>query len=141
MLNRHVQPQRKARRSVRALALLCVLVLVSGHALAAMGLCIAKAAAPAASAVSAAEHAPCPQHVEGADAGALPNQPSASPHCPQDDPSAQVRGGDAPAVGLPVTAVQLRVPPSPWGGELRGDTATNDSSPTPLYARLSRLLL
>lgn len=142
MLNRHLQPQRRARRSIRAVALLCALVLVSGHALAAMGLCIAKApAAPAASSVTAAEQAPCPQHVDGDDAGVLPDQSLASPHCPQDDPGAQVRAGDVPAAVLPLAALQLRVVVEHATVALRGDATTNDSPSTPLYARLSRLLL
>jgi hypothetical protein len=131
-----------ARRSVRALALLCALVLVSGQALAAMGLCIAKApAAAAAVAAATAEQSPCPQHVADAASGALPEQPSASPHCPQDDPGAQVRAGDVPAADVPSITAQPRAPLAQASHAQRGAAAADETPPTPLYARLSRLLL
>jgi hypothetical protein len=142
MLKRRVHPQRRASRSVRGLAALCALMLVTSNALAAMGLCIAKV--PVASttvAAAAAEQSPCPQHVVDDSAGALPEQPSASPHCPQDDPGAQVRSGDVPAADLPIIVAQPRAPLAHATSARRGAATVDDSPHTPLYARLSRLLL
>ncbi len=127
---------------MRGVTALCALVMVASNALAAMGLCVAKTpTAPAASSVEVSDQAPCPQHVD--DAGSVPSgEPAAVKHCPQDDPGVQVRMGDLPAAALmPAIDNPLRVVVPDPAATLRGNPASDDSSPTPLYARLSRLLL
>lgn len=127
---------------MRGMAAVCALVLVTSNALAAMGLCIAKTpTAPASIEASVADQAPCPQHVADAGTGVLPDQPSASLHCPQDDPGAQARAGDVPAADLTLAAAPVRASLAQTQVTLRGDATVDDSPPKPLYARLSRLLL
>jgi hypothetical protein len=124
------------------MAAVCAVVLVVGNALAAMGLCIAKTpTAPASIEASVADQAPCPQHVADAGTGVLPDLPSASTHCPQEDPGVQTRAGDVPAADLPLVAAPVRAPLAHATGMLRGDATANHLAPGPLYARLSRLLL
>ena len=127
---------------MRGMAAVCALVLVTSNALAAMGLCIAKTpTAPAPIEVSVADQAPCPQHVADAGTGVLSDQPSASTHCPQEDPGVQARAGDVPVADLPLVAAPVRAPLAQTHAMSRGDATANDSPPKPLYARLSRLLL
>jgi hypothetical protein len=127
---------------MRRVAALCALVMVASNALAAMGLCVAKTRTVApVSAGEATEEALCPQH--GTDAGgALTGEPVATKHCPQDDPGAQVRSGDLPAATLmPAIDNRLRITvPDPAAG-LCSNSSPDDSPQTPLYERLSRLLL
>jgi hypothetical protein len=142
MLKRHAHSQGKARRSVRGLASLCALVLVACNALAATGLCIAKApVAPTAVASLAADQAPCPQHAVDDSGLALPDLPSATSHCPQEEPGAQLRAADLPSADLPIIAVLPRAALAHAAIARRGAAGTDDSPRTPLYARLSRLLL
>jgi hypothetical protein len=134
--------RRSTLRTVRGIAALCALVMVASNALAAMGLCIAKApVALQTSKTAALEQAPCPQHVAD-QGGAVPTgEPAAAKHCPQDDPGAQVRG-DVPATAyMPAIFHSLRITISNSAGTLRNRAAADESAPTPLYARLSRLLL
>jgi hypothetical protein len=107
-----------------------------------MGVCIAKVPAmPAAPAALAADQAPCPQHLAGDVLVTVSTDPAAPTHCPQDDPGAQVRAGDAPVAGVALIASLPRTPVLCESGSLRGFRSADDSSPTPLYTRLSRLLL
>jgi hypothetical protein len=114
--------------------------MVASNALAAMGLCVVKApAAPVVSFVTLEEQ-PCPLHVtEGT---ARTSGGSAQLHCPQDDPSAQPRGGDLPAPALSSAfASPLRIAGADAGDHVRAVRTRDDAATTPLYARLSRLLL
>ena len=128
-----------ARRPARAVAALCALVLVAGNALAAMGVCIAKA--PPAPAVLVHDQTPCPQHLAQDGLKSVSTDPAAPTHCPQDDPGAQVRAGDAPVDGVALISALPRPPVAGETGSWRGIRSTNNSPPTPLYTRLSRLLL
>jgi len=124
------------------MAAVCALVLVTSNALAAMGLCIAKTPpAPAPIEASVADQAPCPQHVADAGTGVLPDQPSGSTHCPQEDPGVQARAGDLPAADLPLVAAPVRAPLAQTQVMPARRRDRNDSPPKPLYTRLSRLLL
>lgn len=126
---------------MRVVAAACALLLVTSNALAAMGLCIAKTpTAPAPIEASVAD-LPCPQHVADAGSGVLPDQQTASTHCPQEDPGVQARAGDVPTADLPLVAAPVRAPLAQMRSMLRGDATANDSPTEPLYARLSRLLL
>jgi hypothetical protein len=134
--------RRNSRRPSRALTALCTLVLVAGNALAAMGLCVAKTpSVPTAPAALAASQAPCPQHfASDRDAAASPDR-AAPTHCPQDDPSAKVRSGDAPVAGFALVSALPRPLVACETGAGSADGDSNNSPPTPLYTRLSRLLL
>lgn len=135
-------PSPPTRRSVRAVAALCALMLVTSNAIAAMGMCIAKApAAPRLLELSTVETAPCPQHVADEGSGVLPDQRTVAPHCPQDDPGAQARAGDAPAADTVMISPPVRTAPAHSDDAQHRATAPDESPPTPLYARLSRLLL
>lgn len=122
----------RSRRAVRLLCGALSLMLVASSALAAMGVCIAKAPVAATSAADPE----CPQHV-----GDLQPAGQAVAHCPQEDPGAQARTADIPAAYLaaapafnPLLAARCRA------GESSA-AATIHVPPEPLYARLSRLLL
>jgi hypothetical protein len=130
---------RRSRRCLRGLAALAALMLVASNALAAMGLCVAKTPvqAPAATEQLVAM-TPCGHPV--VDDVPVAPQTAGPTHCPQDDPGAQVRGGEAAG------DLSLAAPPAFFGVvhiaeaspvALRVDT----SPPTPLYARLARLRL
>lgn len=126
------------RRTARGAAALFALVLVASNALAAMGLCIVKAPPPVA--VTQAVEAPCP-HEAGAGEAIPSGEPAAATHCPQDDPAAQTRAGDVPSACVVAVPVFLRMA-IPIDSGTHGDAVAADTSPpTPLYARLSRLLL
>lgn len=135
-------PSPPTRRSVRAVAALCALMLVASNAIAAMGMCAAKApAAPQPREAATAEPMPCPQHDADAGSGVLPDPHAAAPHCPQDDPGAQARAGDVPAADAVLMSPPVRVASAcPDDAQCRV-ASTDESPPTPLYARLSRLLL
>jgi hypothetical protein len=127
-----------ARRTARGAAALFALVLVASNALAAMGLCVVKAPPPAA--VTQAAEVPCPHDVDTA--GVIPSgEPAAAAHCPQDDPAAQTRAGDVPSACVVAVPVFLRFSVATDSGTQRAAIAADSSPPTPLYARLSRLLL
>lgn len=136
-----VNRRHRTSRAARGIAFLCVLLMVASNALAAMGLCAAKT--PVASAVSLAvsDEAPCAQHVDEG-AARTSSEPSARIHCPQDDPGAQLRTGDIPAAALMAAiATPLRIAVVD-GGDRGCAVGACDAAPaTPLYARLSRLLL
>ena len=129
-----------ASRTARVIAALCVLLMVASNALAAMGLCIVKAAATDPVSVTLSDEAPCAQHVNEATRNS--SEPSAQQHCPQDDPGAQLRSGDIPAaVSLVAIASPLRVAIVDPASVARASGAHDASPPAPLYSRLSRLLL
>jgi hypothetical protein len=132
--------RRRNSRTARGIAALCVLLMVASNALAAMGLCVVKAPAAAPVTLAAADEAPCVQHInEGARTS---SEPSAQLHCPQDDPGAQLRSGDIPAPALLVAvASPLRIAIADPASFARASGAHDAASPTPLYSRLSRLLL
>jgi hypothetical protein len=126
------------RRAVRALAGVVAAFLLSGHVLAAAGLCAAKSPIGTPVIAPAASEAPCPQHVADESAPV----PVAAPHCPVDDPSAQPRAVDVPAASLlaalPSAASVAVVAPARTVA-----TRSERDRPTapPLYARLQRLRL
>jgi hypothetical protein len=127
-----------ARRTARGAAALFALMLVASNALAAMGMCIVKAQPPAA--VMQVAEAHCPHDVDAA--GAIPfDEPTAAAHCPQDDPAAQPRTGDVPPTYVVAVPVFLRISVPTDSGTQGADVTADESPPTPLYARLSRLLL
>lgn len=124
------------------MATLCALVLVAGNALAAMGVCIAKAhAAPVAASELVADQAPCPRHAEDTGLVTVSSDHAARTHCPKDDPGAQVRVGDTPIAGVALISSLPRSPVACETGLSRDLRSADDSPPTPLYTRLSRLLL
>jgi len=140
----HLPPhaRRNARRPSRALAAFCALVLLAGNAFAAMGLCVAKTpAVPSAPAALVAGQAPCPQHFAGdGDDAASPHR-TVPAHCPQDEPSAKVRSGDAPVAGFALVSALPRPLVACETGVWADGRDSDNSPPTPLYTRLSRLLL
>jgi len=113
--------------------------MLGSNALAALGLCLVKTT-PSAAAVTVADEAPCVQHI---DEGSTPSsRESGARHCPQDDPGAQLRPGDVPAASvMPAITNPLRIILGDVAVALLEACAPEDASPTPLYARLSRLLL
>ena len=126
------------RRTARGAAALFALVLVASNALAAMGLCAVKT--PPTAAVTQAAEAACPHEADAA--GVHPaSEPAAASHCPQDDPAAQTRAGDVPSACVVAVPVFLRFSVATDSGTQRAAIAADSSPPTPLYARLSRLLL
>jgi len=129
-----------ASRTARGIAALCVLLMVASNALAAMGLCIAKAPVTAPISLAASDEAPCAQHIN--EGTRTSGEPLAQLHCPQDDPGAQLRGGDIPGAALlGAIASPLRIVIAD-SARLAHVTGGYDASPpTPLYSRLSRLLL
>jgi hypothetical protein len=141
MLNRTSRPLRNrttVRRTTRGAAALFALMLVTSNALAAMGMCIVKAPPPVA--VSQAAEVHCPH--DGGAAEAIPSgEPAAAAHCPQDDPAAQTRAGDVPPAVVVAAPVFLRMTVPTDSGTQGADVTVDESPPTPLYARLSRLLL
>jgi hypothetical protein len=143
MFNRYSHSQTRTRRSARGLAAALALALITGNALAAMGLCIAKVpGALAAVSAPAGEELPCPQHIADGSADSLTTNPPGAAHCPQDDPGAQARvGGDIPSADLLVVSVQPRAMLVLATCAGCGEATDNDPPHTPLYARLSRLLL
>lgn len=127
-----------ARRTSRGAVALFALVLVASNALAAMGMCVVKAPLPVA--VTQAADVPCPHDVGVS--GAIPSgEPMAAAHCPQDDPAAQSRAGDVPSACVVAVPVFLRFSVPTDSGTQCAAFAVDSSPPTPLYARLSRLLL
>lgn len=130
---------RRFRRVARALTALCVLTMLGSNALAAMGLCLVKTT-PSAAAVTVADETPCVRHV---DQGSTPSSREAdAKHCPQDDPGAQLRAGDVPAASImPAITNPLRIILGDSAVALLEPRTPEDAPPTPLYARLSRLLL
>ena len=143
MSNRYSPSQSRTRRSARGLVAALALVLITSNALAAMGLCIAKAPVSRAEAsASAGDKEPCPQHIADEWTGSSTTDPAGPAHCPQDDPGAQARAGtDVPSADLPIISVQPRALLVPATCERCGAATDNDPPHTPLYARLSRLLL
>ena len=129
---------RRSRRVTRALTALCVLTMLGSNALAAMGLCVVKTTQSAA-AVTVAD-APCLQHVE--EGNLRSSGETGAKHCPQEDAGAQLRAGDVPAAAfMPAIAAPLRVVLGDPAAALLEARAPEDTPPTSLYARLSRLLL
>lgn len=126
------------RHKARGAAALFALMLVASNALAAMGMCIVKSPPPVA--VTQAAEVACP-HEGGAAATVPSSEPAAAAHCPQDDPAAQTRAGDVPSAYAVAVPVFLRIAVSVDRGTQGADVAADESPPTPLYARLSRLLL
>lgn len=130
-------------RAARAVAGLVAAFLLTGNVLAAAGLCVVKAPAPAAlTAPAAADEAAsvhCPDHFAD-DAGAPTS--GSNRHCPTDDPSAQARSGDLPSPQPMAASAAVLLP---WTDLARLPAAllsTDDpSEPRPLYARLQRLRL
>jgi hypothetical protein len=142
MLNR--TPARRSSRTIRAVTALCALVLVTSNALAAMGLCIAKAPAAPLGIAAVSGEPSCVQHVgqhAADDPADPPAEPAAAAHCPQDDPGAQFRPGDLPSLDLATTPLPLRAPAFHVDLFQVGDAHNDDLPPTQLYTRLSRLLL
>lgn len=125
------------RRPRLGIALLAF-ALVASNALAAMGLCIVKSPLPAAAAV--AGDPACAQHGVDAVDGGAPSESAPPAHCPQDDPGAQVRIGDLPTAGLLAVPYVLRLSLA-LPHALAAADPPDDLAATPLYARLSRLLL
>jgi hypothetical protein len=130
-----------ARHPARAIAAIVASLLLSGHVLAAAGMCAIKAPVAASEAGQSQTEAPCPQHV--ADEIAPTQTPSTpSHHCPTEDPTAQPRGVDMPSAQMivalttmPIHAVVTADPiAAPVGVE-------GDPAPLPLYTRLQRLRL
>lgn len=128
------------RKRPRRLALVMLaFALVASHTLAAMGMCIAKLPAPAA--VAASDEAACPQHVTDASTHGATSDPAPAAHCPQDDPGAQTRTADLPTTAIDAAPYVVRVSIEAMPHALANASASEGLSPTPLYARLSRLLL
>ena len=114
-------------------------MMLGSNALAAMGLCWAKAAPQSAAAI-VADEAACAQHVE--ESNLRSSGETGAKHCPQEDAGAQLRAGDVPAAAfMPAIAAPLRIVLGDPAGALLEARAPEDAPPTPLYARLSRLLL
>lgn len=135
-------PRHPARRTKRGLALLCALVLVSSNALAALGVCVAKApAAPRSAPAAFVADAPCPQHVADAAGSPAAGEPLSAAHCPQDDPSAQPRTADLPAGDWVAAHSSTPIDSAPRAIFAARAADLDYVSPEPLYARLSRLLL
>ncbi len=112
--------------------------MLGSNALAAMGLCLVKTI-PSAAAVTVAD-APCLQHVE--EGNLRSSGETGAKHCPQEDAGAQLRAGDVPAAAfMPAIAAPLRIVLGDPAAALLEARAPEDTPPTPLYARLSRLLL
>jgi len=112
--------------------------MLGSNALAAMGLCVVKTTQSAA-AVTVAD-APCLQHVE--EGNLRSSGEAGAKHCPQDDAGAQLRAGDVPAASImPAITNPLRIILGGSAADLLEPRARQDAPPTPLYARLSRLLL
>ena len=129
---------RRFRRVARALTAFCVLTMLGSNALAAMGLCLVKTT-PSAAAVTVAD-APCLQHVE--EGNLRSSGETGAKHCPQDDPGAQLRAGDVPAASImPAITNPLRIILGDSALAVLEPRAPQGAPPTPLYARLSRLLL
>jgi hypothetical protein len=133
--------RRPARRRARCLAALVALVVVTSNALAAMGMCMAKAPVAPSSVIVADGEAPCLHHEARAENRSGQADPAAQAHCPQDDPGAQVRATDIPGVGLPMLSFQPRESLLVPRGTLASAATVDASPPQPLYARLARLLL
>lgn len=133
---------RHARRTKRGLALLCALVLVSSNALAALGVCVAKApAAPRSAPAASAADAPCPQHVADAAGNPTAGERLSASHCPQDDPSAQPRTADVPAWDCVAAPSSTPIDSAACVTVAARAADLDYVPPEPLYARLSRLLL
>jgi hypothetical protein len=155
------------RRPARGLAAVIALMMVASNACAAMGLCIAKsgAAAPAGvpelvvtratvgdargtdlaadavAAHSASEDLPCPQHGNAAAPASGTADPALGAHCPQEDPGAQGRTADLPALDLLLAGAVARPPALPAAVGHAAFAGFDDLPLTPLYTRLARLLL
>jgi hypothetical protein len=130
---------RRFRRVARTLTALCVLTMLGSNALAATGLCLIKTP-PASPAVTTANEAPCVLH--GEEGRTRSSHDAGARHCPQDDPGAQLRAGDVPAASImPAITNPLRIILGDVAVVLLNPRALEDAPPTPLYARLSRLLL
>ena len=113
--------------------------MLGSNALAAMGLCLVKTT-PSAAAMTAADEAPCVQHVE--ESNLRSSGETGAKHCPQEDAGAQLRAGDVPAAAfMPAIAAPLRIVLGDPAAALLEARAPEGAPPTPLYARLSRLLL
>ncbi len=112
-------------------------MLLGSNALAAIGLCVAKAPQMAA---TVADEAACAQHVD--EGNPRSSGEAGAKHCPQEDAGAQLRAGDLPAAAyMPALAAPLRIDVGDPAAALLEARALEDAPPTPLYARLSRLLL
>ena len=112
-------------------------MMLGSNALAAVGLCVAKAPQMAA---TVSDGAACAQHVD--EGSPRSSDEVGAKHCPQDDAGAQLRTGDLPAAAyMPALAAPLRIDVGDPAAALRAARTLEDVPPTPLYARLSRLLL
>lgn len=138
-----IRSPRRARRVVRGLAALTALMLVASNAVAAMGLCAAKAPAPLPTVLTSqvqaqVSEAPCPFHHQvEPDSAPVPQ----AAHCPQDDPGAQARGGETAAADLLLASPPaVTLAPAAAVKRRRADSV-NTAPPPPLYARLARLRL
>jgi hypothetical protein len=131
------------KRPPRLVLVVLAFALVTSHTLAAMGMCIAKLPVPAA--VAASDEVACPGHLtefssHDASLGAA-SDPAPAAHCPQDDPGAQARTADLPTTAIDAAPYVVRVSIEAMPHALAIASASESLPPTPLYARLSRLLL
>ena len=124
------------RRTLRGLAGFVVAFLLTGHVLAATGLCVVTP--PDAPATIHESSAGCAEH--------LPAEPghgtAVKHHCPAEEPSPQARAVDLPAA-QPVAAVASVYfhLAAPLEDRLLQATPDHQVPPPPLYARLQRLRL
>jgi len=125
---------------MRGMAAVCALVLVTSNALAAMACALPRRPRARTDRGIGADQAPCPQHVADAGTGVLPDQPSGSTHCPQEDPAFRRVPGICLRPTCPRGGAGPRAACANAGHAARRRDA-NDSPPKPLYTRLSRLLL
>jgi hypothetical protein len=132
-----VRSHHRVRRPMRGIAALAALMLVASNALAAMGVCVAKTPVDRVAAEQVTM-SPCGHPV--VDELATAPAQSGAVHCPQDDPGAQVRGGEASG------DLVLAAPPAFFGvvqaaPPPRVALRIDAPPPTPLYTRLARLRL
>jgi hypothetical protein len=127
------------KRPSRRVLVMLAFALVASHTLAAMGMCIAKLPVPAT--VAASDEVACPDHSTEFSSHGATSDPAPAAHCPQDDPGAQARTADLPTAAIDAAPYVVRVSAEALPHALASASASDDLSPMPLYARLSRLLL
>ena len=127
------------KRPPRLALVMLVFALVASHTLAAMGMCVAKL--PVSAAVAVSDEVACPEHLTEFSSDAATSDPAPAAHCPQDDPGAQARTADLPTTAIDAAPYVVRVSIEAMPHALANASASESLPPTPLYARLSRLLL
>lgn len=131
------------QRAARAVAGLVAAFLLTGHVLAAAGLCTVRAPVDPGIAVQvAADEADSPQCAEHLAGEAGSTSTGANHHCPTEDPSAQARAVDLPSPQLVAVFAALLVHQTDATLQQTVLLGVDDPSESrPLYARLQRLRL